>query len=298
MPPPDAADLFTGSGGSPSLQSMSQPSILLVDNGSLEPAATLGLRALAAALSVRTGRVVEPVSLLHSGAVPAGALGGIPAEILEPALERRLAAGLREFVIVPLFLGPSGAITDYLPRRLARLKARWPDLSVRVGPPVAGADGCDPRLLDLLEEGIRAALPADAPPAVALVDHGSPARAVTALRDLVAGELHRRLGSTVQVVRAASMERRPGPEYAFADPLLENLLDERGFSAGAVIVAMFFLLPGRHAGPEGDVAQICAAARTRHPDLCPVMTPTLGTNPGLIAILASRLAEALATPKA
>jgi sirohydrochlorin ferrochelatase len=269
------------------------PTILLVDNGSLEPAATLGLRAVAAALSDRTGRLVEPVSLLHSSAVPAEALGGIPAEILEPALEKRLMAGEREFVIVPLFLGPSGALTDYLPKRLARLKAKWPDLVVRVGPPVAGSAGCDPRLVDLLEAGVRGLLPAGETPAVALVDHGSPARAVTALRDAVAAEMQRRMGADARVVRPASMERRPGPEYAFADPLLEHLLDEPDFAAGTVILAMFFLLPGRHAGPEGDVAQICAAARSRHPGLRTLMTPTLGTHPGLTAILADRLAEAL-----
>jgi sirohydrochlorin ferrochelatase len=269
---------------------MSAPSILLVDNGSLEPAATLGLRAVAASLSLRAGRLVEPVSLLHSSAVPAEALGGIPAEILEPALEKRLAAGVREFVILPLFLGPSGALTDYLPKRLARLKTKWPDLVVRLAPPVAGEEGCDPRVVDLLEDGIRGLLSAGVRPAVALVDHGSPARAVTALRDVVAGALRDRLGAAVRAVRAASMERRPGPEYAFADPLLEHLLDAPGFDDGDVVIAMFFLLPGRHAGPAGDVAQICAAACGRHPGLRPVMTPTLGVHPGLIPILADRLA--------
>lgn len=273
---------------------MPGPIILLVDNGSLEPAATLGLRAIAAALSTRTGRVVEPVSLLHSSAVPAEALGGIPAEILEPALEQRLAAGAREFVIVPLFLGPSGALTDYLPKRLARLKSKWPDLLVRLAPPVGGAGACDPRVLDILEEGVRGLLVPGERPAVALVDHGSPARAVTALRDGVAAELQKRLGDSVREVRPASMERRPGPEYAFADPLLERLLDEPGFDAGTVILAMFFLLPGRHAGPAGDVAQIAAAARVRHPGLRTVMTPLLGMHPGLIPILADRMAEALA----
>lgn len=268
----------------------SRPVILLVDNGSLEPAATLGLRSLAAALSVRTGRLIEPVSLLHSSAVPAEALGGMPAEILEPALEQRLAAGVREFVLVPLFLGPSGALTDYLPKRLARLKAKWPDLVVRLAAPVAGEGGCDPRVVDLLEEGVRGVLSAGGRPAVALVDHGSPARAVTALRDEVAVALRDRLGEAVRAVRAASMERRPGPEYAFADPLLEHLLDAPGFDDGEVVIAMFFLLPGRHAGPAGDVAQICAAAQGRHPGLRPVMTPTLGTHPGLIPILADRLA--------
>jgi sirohydrochlorin ferrochelatase len=273
---------------------MAGPTILLVDNGSLEPAATLRLRTLAAALSVHVGRTVEPVSLLHSSAIAAEKLSGQPAEILEPALTQRLEAGAREFVIVPLFLGPSGAITDYLPKRVARLRARWPELQVRVGAPVCGdAPACDPRVITLVEERIRRVLPSGGRPPVALVDHGSPARAVTVRRDEVAAELQRRLGGGVNAVRPASMERRPGPEYAFADPLLENLLDEPGFTAGIVVVAMFFLLPGRHAGPGGDVSRICAAAQVRHPTLRTVMTDTLGSHPDLIPILADRLKAAI-----
>jgi sirohydrochlorin ferrochelatase len=272
---------------------MPEPTILLVDNGSLEPASVLGLRAVAAALAGRVGRPVEPVSLLHSSAVPAEALGGVPAEILEPALERRAAAGQRDFVVVPLFLGPSGALTGYLPQRVARLQAKWPDLRVRLAAPVGGTDGIEPRLVDLLEAGVRGLLPAGERPAVALVDHGSPARAVTALRNAAAAALRDRLGDVVRAVRPASMERRAGPEYAFADPLLERLLDEPGFEAGTVIVAMCFLLPGRHAGPAGDVAQICDAARARHQALRTCLTPVLGTYPGLVGILADRLAAVL-----
>ena len=54
------------------------------------------------------------------------------------------------------------------------------------------------------------------------------------------------------------MERRPDPKYDFNDPLLENLL-EKWMDAGVkeVILSQFFLLPGRHAGPGGDLAQIC-----------------------------------------
>ena len=74
-------------------QKMSAPVVILMDNGSLEPAATLALRGLADKLGTRTGAAVAPISLLHSSGVPEEDLGGTPAEILEPALERRLAAG-------------------------------------------------------------------------------------------------------------------------------------------------------------------------------------------------------------
>jgi sirohydrochlorin ferrochelatase len=277
-----------------------RPAILLVDNGSLEPAATFSLRAIADALGRTLGCPVEPVSLLHSSAIPADQLDGRAAEILEPALERRLRAGTDDFLLVPLFFGPSGGLIEYLPRRVAALREKFPSLRVRVAPPLADAgDPQDQRLAAILEDRVRALLaggeksPANAP-AVILVDHGSPARAVAAVRDQLAAQLRGRLGTAVRRVLAASMERRPGPEYAFADPLLADAFDQPDFSAGPVIIAMLFHSPGRHAGPGGDVAQICAAARQRHPGLQPVMTELVGSHPGLIPLLAYRARAGLA----
>ena len=73
------------------------------------------------------------------------------------------------------------------------------------------------------------------------------------LRDSVAAQVGDILGVRVQ---PCSMERRDGPEYAFNDPLLENLGKVEGFSEGKLILGMFFLLPGRHAGACGDVSEI------------------------------------------
>ena len=271
------------------------PAILLVDNGSLAPAAILSLRAIAQRLSAALNQTVEPVSLLHSSAIPADQLGGTAAEILEPALERRLHAGTADFLIVPLFFGPSGALTDYLPRRVAVLREKFPALRVRLAPPLVDpGNPADQRVAAILEDHVRTVL-GDSPASVLVVDHGSPQRAVAAVRDHVAAQLRVRLGSAVRGVAAASMERRPGPEYAFADPLLAAAFDQPGFDAGPVVVAMLFISPGRHAGEKGDVAQICAAARARHPGLRPIMTGLVGSHPGLIPILADRVAAGLAS---
>src|SRR5258708_19559177 len=108
---------------------MSSPLTLLVDNGSLEPAATLALRELAAKLGRQLALPVEPVSLLHSSGVDAKLLGGQSAEILLPALEKRLSAGQNEFFILPLFFAPTHALTTYLPENLARLEKK--DLALR-----------------------------------------------------------------------------------------------------------------------------------------------------------------------
>ncbi|MBI5380443.1 MAG: cobalamin biosynthesis protein CbiX [Opitutae bacterium] len=266
------------------------PTLLLLDNGSLEPAAVLSLRAIAARLSAALGQEVAPVSLLHSHKIPAERLDGRPAEIFDQALARRIAAGAMDFLVVPLFFGPSGALTDYLPQRVARLRALHPDLRVRLAPPLADVPAAaDTRLAAILADHVRAKLTPAAPaPAVIVVDHGSPVREVTAVRDHVTAQLRELLGATVRAVSAASMERRPEPEYAFNEPLLATALDRAATEAGRVIVAPLFLSPGRHAGPGGDIAQICAAAQARHPGLQPILTELVGTHAGLIAILAER----------
>ncbi len=267
-----------------------RPCVLLMDNGSLRPAAIRKLCSLAAALGRRLGRKVEPVSLLHSSAVPASKLNGRKAEILEPAILSRAKAGVREFVIVPLFFGRSRALTEYIPERLAEWNKTYPDLRVRLAAPLAAVG--DDRLARLLEAQVRAKLT----PAflrgekvqVAVVDHGSPAKAVTQVRNRLAAQLRRRLGRSVARVAASSMERRPGAAYAFNEPLLENLLATRPWNSGPVIVAQLFLLPGRHAGPAGDIAAICRRAREKNPRLRTVRTKLLGDHSGLIEILADR----------
>jgi sirohydrochlorin ferrochelatase len=290
-----------GKGGAPrrrkkTTRQPERPSVLLMDNGSLRPTAIRKLRGLAAALGRRLGWKVEPVSLLHSNAVPAGKLGGRKAEILESAVLRRAEkAGVRDFVIVPLFFGRSRALTQYIPERLALWKETYPDLHVRLAAPFAAAG--DERLARLLEEQVRAKLTPNflrgEKAQVVLVDHGSPAKAVTQVRNRLAGQLCRRLGRSVARVAASSMERRPGAAYAFNEPLLENLLATTPWNAGPVVVAQLFLLPGRHAGPAGDIAAICRRAREKHPRLRTVRTRLLGDHPGLIEILADRFHAAV-----
>jgi sirohydrochlorin ferrochelatase len=270
---------------------VSVPTTLLVDNGSLEPAATLALRALAQQLSARIDTAVEPVSLLHSSAIDPKLLGGKPAEILLPALERRLAAGQTDFVVLPLFFGPSRALTDYLPENVARLRGKFPALRLRVAAPLHAAH--DDRLARILADHVRVSLdPVDAA-RVIVVDHGSPVAAVTAVRDGLAKQLAALLGPRALEVAPASMERRAGPEYDFCNPLLADLLATPPWNAGSVVVAMQFLLPGRHAGPDGDVAKICHGAEKSHPGLKTVMTQLVAEHPLLIEILADRWQAAL-----
>jgi sirohydrochlorin ferrochelatase len=230
------------------------------------------------------------VSLLHSIAVPAQKLGGRAAEILEGAVQRHVAAGVRDLVIVPLFFGRSRALSRLLPTRIAQWKRGCPGLRVRLAAPLAARG--DPRLAQLLADQVRAKLtPAflgGATARVALVDHGSPVRAVTQVRNWIAAQLRRQLGARVAAVAPCSMERRPGAAYAFNEPLLENLLATPPWNSGPVIVAQLFLLPGRHAGPGGDIEAICRRARKKSPRLRTRRTRLLGDQTGLGTILADR----------
>jgi len=262
------------------------PLTLLVDNGSLEPAAVFALRQLAAQLTSRLGVPVEPVSLLHASAIDPKELDGQPAEILFPALERRLAAGQHDFIILPLFFGPSRALTAYLPENLARLQMKHPRL--RVQTVSALHDPADDRLARILADRVQAVRAPDGTDRVALVDHGSPVAAVTAVRDDLARQLTARLGSTVAAVAPCSMERRPEPAYDFNDPTLAALLATTPWNQGRVIVALQFLLPGRHAGVGGDVDRICGQAREKNPGLSTVLTAPVGDHPLLLEILADR----------
>ena len=264
---------------------------LLVDNGSLAPAATLQLRGLARVLGKTIGVEVTPVSLLHSTGVSTPAIGDVAAEILEPALELRLMQGKTDFIIVPLYFGPSGALTEYLPARVAHLRKKFPELNVKLAPVLFQKD--DDRLARILADQARAVLRENTR-RVVLVDHGSPARAVAAVRNQIAEQLRGILGPNYRVA-AASMERREGVEYDFCEPLLATLLRQPEWNTGEVIAAMQFLLPGRHAGPAGDVAEICSEAETASGGRLHVhLTGLVAEHPLLVQILADRWRRAVA----
>lgn len=283
-------------------------SILLVDNGSLQPAATRQLRRIAAALGRKLRRKVEPVSLLHSNKVPAKKLGGHKAEILNHAVLHRLHRGARDFVIVPLFIGRSRALTKFIPDLVKQWRKHCPTLRVRLAAPLAATG--DDRLARFLEAQVRAKFTPSflrgQRARIALVDHGSPVKSVTQVRNRLAADLRRRLGAKVAGVAPCSMEiprsvaplnpprspisdlRSPRRQATLCEPLLEALLAKPPWNTGPVIIAQLFLLPGRHAGPRGDIAAICARATKYSPRLRTRRTRLLGEHAGLIGILASR----------
>ena len=103
-------------------------------------------------------------------------------------------------------------------------------------------------MLDLLVDNLKESGWTKGTGTVLLCDHGSPIKEVTRCRDQLAAALRRKLGLTAAELVACSMERREGAEYAFNEPLLQDALTR---TRGDVVILMLFLLPGRHAGPDG-----------------------------------------------
>jgi hypothetical protein len=262
--------------------------VVLIDNGSLEAAAHLALRAAAAAIGGEAGVPVEAVSWKHSSRVPADLLGGVPAPTLTPWVRAQVAAGEREFLFVPFFISPQGAIGSALRADLEVLQGEAGGFDFAF---TAGLDAAT--LAAVVADRVReaAATLGLRRPAVVVVDHGGPAAASAAVRDAVAAAVRPALGGSFAPVRAASMESPAGPGYAFNRPLLAEALAEPGLAE--VLIAPLFLSPGRHAGPAGDLAAIARAAEAQAPGLRCHFTGLVGSHPAVVEALSRALTGAL-----
>ena len=278
--------------------------VILVDNGSKRAASSLTLRESAAALSTQLGgRSVHAASLAYSDSVPADALGGVRAQTLNQTLEVLAQSGASGAIIAPLFLGPSMGLRRAVDSCTAALDEIAPSsFDLRVGPCLVDeARPGDDRIARALASHVlrlarRQAL--QGPLRVVVCDHGTPSPAVHAVRERLATEVRAILGTRALSVIGASMERRDDPAYDFNEPLLERCLGAPPHDSGDVVVAMAFLMPGRHAGDGGDVAQIVDAAVQRvsaggEPTPLRVhVTPPLATHSSIVSVLADRVRAA------
>jgi hypothetical protein len=267
--------------------------IVLIDNGSLEPAAHEGLRAAAALIGERAGARVEAVSWKHSNRIPAGALAGGPALTLAPWIREQVASGEREFLFVPFFISPQGAIGSSLVRDLGRLQEETAGFSYSFTGGLADGAALAAIVADRVREAIAAGRLGR--PAVIVADHGGPAHASAEIRDSVASAVRDSLGREVGPLTAASMESPGGPDFEFNRPLLADALASEGFDSGDVLIAPLFLLPGRHAGAGGDLGAIARAAQERSPRLRCHFAGLVGSHPIAIETLSGALARAIGT---
>jgi hypothetical protein len=263
--------------------------VALVDNGSLEPAAHAGLRSVASALGGMLDIPVEPVSWKHSNRIPPGALAGGPAAILAPWIRTQVSAGERDFLFVPFFISPQGAIGSALRRDLALLQAETGGFDFSFAEGLADSG----RLPAIVSDRVRSASAAAGlrRPSVVVVDHGGPSPASAAVRDRVAAGVRAELGESISMVKSASMESPDGPGFEFNRPLLAEALAQLG--SGDVLIAPLFLLPGRHAGPGGDLETIARQAEAQAPGLRCHFTGLVGSHPAAVETLAGSVNRAL-----
>jgi len=269
---------------------MNLPICLLVDNGSLRPEAIFSLRRVAQKLSLETSFNVIPLGLLHSNKVDPALLDGVSGETIGTFLSDEHTNTQNELMVLPFFFGPSRGITEWLIEKLEDWKSRDSTRSYRVLDPLF--KGNELQLAQALQDEIENTSNLQSPEKykVALVDHGTPVQVVNQVREAVGDQLKDLLSEQVIGFSTCSMERREGDEYSFNDPLLENLLikwAEGG--ANQVIVALFFLLSGRHAGKEGDLAEICAKVKKQFPAINILLTNPLGEHEIIFKILCERL---------
>jgi hypothetical protein len=265
--------------------------VALVDNGSLEPAAHAALRGAAASIAAGAGVPVEAVSWRHSDRLPPGSLEGGPAWTLGPWVRAGMREGEREFVFIPFFISPQGAIGSALRRDLEALRGAAGDFEYSFTEGLADGAALAAVVADRAREaagalGLRR-------PAVVVVDHGGPSRESADVRDRVADAVRALLGDEAGPLAAASMESPRGPAYAFCRPLLSEALAAPGFDSGDVVLAPLFLSPGRHAGPGGDLERIARAAEGRSPSLRCHFAGLVGPHPLAVEFLSGALLEAL-----
>ena len=121
--------------------------------------------------------------------------------------------------------------------------------------------------------------------ALVLVDHGSRNAQANAALHAAAALVEARSGGRYIAVLPAHMEiAAPGIEEAVASAAAAG--------ATVVVVALYFLSPGRHS--SHDVPALAARAAANHPGLRVVVTECLGPDDALADLVLERAARALA----
>lgn len=266
--------------------------ILLLDNGSVRAEAVLLLRQLASKLSHRCGHSVDAVSLRHANRIDADELNGVPAATFSQYLAQQHKIEPTRFIVIPLFFSLNDALTRYVPEQLEQLQSNHGEIDISFSEVVYPLPHGEAGLVSILQDHIvdLSAHRSDDNCEIVLVDHGSPSSEVTAVRRHIAQSLI--ACNQGKVIGEAVMERREGSLYDFNGPLLEHYLAEKSSSGvKRVIVLLLFFLPGRHAGKDGDIVEICDRVMRNHSGLDVQVSPLVAEHERLIDILLERISS-------
>jgi len=277
------------------LKIKSNPVILLVDNGSVRVSAQLALRDLANTLGLRINQTVHPVSILHSDKIDPidieFQLHQQPGRIFLEFMQEQLELGQRSFIIIPLFFGQSGALTSFLPSQLEKLQSSYGEFFLDIKDTLYPLPTGEPMLVNIFQYYLQQVIEESKnlqDQAFVLVDHGSPKPEITAVRADIANHLNV-LFQDLFTIDEAVMERRDGKEYDFNGRLLKDYLEQRiNTGVKKINILLLFLLPGRHAGENGDIQEIIEEAQIKHPQIRITCSPLIHTQALLLDCLEQR----------
>lgn len=115
-----------------------------------------------------------------------------------------------------------------------------------------------------------------------VVDHGSRRPESNELLLQVVDLFRQQTG--IAIVEPAHMELA---EPSIADAFAKTV--EAG--ARLVVIAPFFLAPGRHM--QEDIPRLAAEAAAQHPGVCHTVAAPLGAHPAMLDVLSQRILESL-----
>ncbi|CAH0475004.1 unnamed protein product [Peronospora belbahrii] len=277
--------------------------VVLVNVGPLQAKAYLDLRQISFRLSRSLCQPVVPCSFRFSNRIDPCELNSLQAKTFEMVLTDHLAArgeNASEVVVLPLFIGKTRTLTEYLPATIDKVWATLTPspsapLLVRVGGCLVDQENADdPRVAQILLERIEDALDlkkVNEVVTVLVVDHGTLNRDVYDSREFVVKKLRLLLQKyeCVKFVGTASMERREGAEYDDChDPLLAQALAHHTMKNSIVVCATMFLSTDDHTGENNNIDEIIKDVKARHPDVDVRVTEALGTHKLLSEIMHDR----------
>ncbi len=245
-------------------------SIVLIGHGSLHSDSGASMIRLAARLR-------------QSGAAPIAEAGflNFSRPTFAEAVAKCVDAGATSATVQPYFLIDGVYVQQDLPRDIARIAARFPDLPIRIAP----CFGFHKKLAAIALDRIRAVDPEPntsngTQAALLVMAHGTPLE-----------------HANQPVSRLTAWLQREAP-YPFAatayldcnTPRIADAIDDlAAHGANKIIALPYFLHRGRHL--RQDLPNILAAARRRHPALTLLEAPHLDYDLRLADVITDRLSE-------
>ena len=173
------------------------------------------------------GHNIRPLGLMHSHKVASADLHDEPADSMQNFLLSDGADQVTEIRALSFFLGPSLAITDWLPENLQAWKDREPEVrQYRILDPLfsPGTTGLPVRWWNYA--GSKSKVPGLSIPRWRWWITEPPLPEVNQVREDVGDQMRKLLGTEIGPFSTCAMERRPDPQYDFNNPLLEDLLQQ------------------------------------------------------------------------